>query len=228
MNKVITIYILNRKQNSAVWIASFASIALLLLRVKITHSMYLLFLIWNLFLAIVPYLLSSSIYNKFFNANKKIQNTISLFAWLLFIPNTFYILTDFTHLHFKSIFQFGLDMLIISSFSFVGFYAGLLSLNQIHRLTLAKYGHKTGNLFILSISFLSAFGIYLGRVLRFNSWDIISKPLVLANHSISALFNIETVIYTLQLGTIILISYILFFYWKQNNFISIKTKNNTD
>ena len=218
MNKILTIYILNRKQNASIWFVSIASIALLLLRVKITHSMYLLFLIWNLFLAIIPYVLSSNIYNNFFDSTKKIQNIISLFIWLLFIPNTFYILTDFTHVHFKSVFQFGLDILIFTSFSLAGFYAGLLSFNQIHQLTIAKYGRKIGNLFIIFISFLSAFGIYLGRVLRFNSWDIISKPIALTYRSIQALFNLETFIYTFQLGIIILISYLLFYHLKQNKF----------
>lgn len=218
MNKLITIYVLNRKQNTTIWLLSIVSIALLLLRVKITHSMYLLFLIWNLFLAVIPYFLSSNIYANFFNPNKKIQNTISAIIWLLFIPNTFYILTDFTHLHFKNIFQYGLDMLIISSFSFAGFYAGLLSLHHIHQLVFAKYGSKVSNLFIVNISFLSAFGIYIGRILRFNSWDIISKPIHLANTSIKALFNLETILYTFQLGIIILASYIIFYRWKQDKF----------
>jgi uncharacterized membrane protein len=215
MNKIITIYVLNHKQDTAVWLVSVLAITLLLLRVKITHSIYLLFLIWNLFLAIVPYFLSSSIYNNFFDKGKKIQNIFLALVWLLFIPNTFYILTDFTHLHFKNTFQFVLDILIISSFSFTGFYLGLLSLYHIHQLAMAKYENKLGNLFIVIISFLSAFGIYLGRVLRFNSWDIISKPMQLASTSINALFNLETIIYTLQLGTLILISYIVFYQWKQ-------------
>ena len=218
MNKVVTLYILNRKQDTAVWLASLVAITLLLLRVKITHSMYLLFLIWNLFLALVPYFLSSSIHNNFFDSNKKIQNSIYTLIWLLFIPNTFYILTDFTHLHYYNALQFGLDLLIISSFSFAGFYVGLLSLHHMYLLTIAKYGEKIGNFFILSISFLSAFGIYLGRVLRFNSWDIISKPIVLFNTSIYALFSFETIIYTLQLGILILVSYTLFYHWKRKNF----------
>jgi uncharacterized membrane protein len=216
MNKIITIYILNRKQDTAVWLVSVLAITLLLLRVKITNSTFLLFLIWNLFLAYIPYFLSSSIFKNFFNKSKKTQNSLYGLVWLLFIPNSFYILTDFTHLHFKTTFQFSLDMLIISSFCFVGFYVGLLSIHTIRQLVIAKYGNTKGNIFILIISYLSAFGIYLGRVLRFNSWDIISKPIQLAYTSIYALFSFETIIYTLQFGTIILISYILFYYWKQN------------
>ena len=215
MNKIITIYILNRKQDTTVWLVSVLAITLLLLRVKITNSTYLLFLIWNLFLAYIPYFLSSSIYKNFFNTSKKTQNSFYGLVWLLFIPSSFYILTDFTNLHFRTTFQFSLDMLIISSFSFVGFYVGLLSIHTIRQLVIAKYGNTKGNIFILTISFLSAFGIYLGRVLRFNSWDIISKPIQLAYTSIYALFSLETIIYTLQLGTIILISYVLFYYWKQ-------------
>ena len=78
MNKFITIYILNRKQDTAVWLVSLVAITLLLLRVKITHSMYLLFLIWNLFLAFIPYFLSSNIYNNFFDRSKKTQNNIMI------------------------------------------------------------------------------------------------------------------------------------------------------
>ena len=215
MNKIITIYILNRKQDTTVWLVSVLAITLLIQRIKITNSTYLLFLIWNLFLAYIPCFLSSSIYKNFFNTSKKIQNSFYGLIWLLFIPNSFYILTDFTHLHFRTTFQFSLDILIISGFSFVGFYVGLLSIHTIRQLVIAKYGNTKGNIFILTISFLSAFGIYLGRVLRFNSWDIISKPIQLAYTSIYALFSLETIIYTLQLGTIILISYVLFYYWKQ-------------
>lgn len=218
MNKIITIYVLNRKQDTLIWLASIVAITLLLLRVKITHTMYLLFLIWNLFLAIIPYVLSSNIYSNFFDSTKKFQNCVSAFIWVLFIPNTFYILTDFTHLHFKDSLQFGLDLLILSSFSFAGFYIGLLSLHHIHQLTMAKYGNKMGYLFIVSISFLSAFGIYLGRVLRYNSWDIISKPIALVYTSIEALFRIETIIYTIQFGLMILISYIIFFNLKVKNY----------
>lgn len=225
MNKIVTLYILNRKQETTVWLVSLVAITLLLLRVKITHSMYLLFLIWNLFLAIVPYFLSSSIHTNFFDKGKKMLNTFYALIWFLFIPNTFYILTDFTHLNFNTTFQFGLDLLIISSFSFAGFYVGLLSLYHMHQLTIAKYGYKAGNLFIVIISFLSAFGIYLGRVLRFNSWDIVTKPLKLAHNSIYALFSFETIMYTLQLGIIILISYIIFYYWKQNKLNYIKSNN---
>lgn len=221
MNKIVTIFIFNRKQNTAIWLVSIASIALLLLRVKITHSTFLLFLIWNLLLAIIPYILSSNILENFFKKNKKFQNAVSIFTWFLFIPNSFYILTDFTHLHYTTGFQFGLDMLIISCFSSAGFYAGLLSIHQIHKLSIAKYGNQIGHFFIMAISFLSAFGIYLGRILRFNSWDILSKPMQLAYHSIHSLFSLETIIYTFQIGTIILISYYIFYYWKQNNFNKI-------
>lgn len=217
MNKIISIYLFKRKQDNILWLASITAIALLLARVKITHSMYLLFLIWNLFLAIIPYILSSSIQSNLFEKNKKIQNTILVCTWLIFIPNAFYIITDFTHLHYHNPFQYGLDFLIISSFTITGFYIGLQSVYQMHQLVFSKYGSKIGNIFILIISFMSAFGIYLGRILRFNSWDIITKPFALVYQSVYALFNLETIIYTSQLGIITFLSYIVFYKWKQKN-----------
>ena len=109
MNKLITIYVLNKKQNSSLFILSILSIVLLLLRVKITHSIYLLFLLWNLFLALIPYSISSYIKFDFSIKRSNIKNLIYLIIWLLFIPNTFYLITDFVHLHDNNILQYIFD-----------------------------------------------------------------------------------------------------------------------
>lgn len=209
MNKLITIYVLNKKQNSSLFLLSILSIVLLLLRVKITNSMYLLFLLWNLFLALIPYSISSYIKFNFSIKRSNLKNLIYLISWLLFIPNTFYLITDFVHLHNNNFLQYIFDFTLLSSFTIAGFYFGILSIYDIHKLTKSNYSIIISNAFIISISYLCAFGIYLGRILRFNSWDIISIPSKLFYSIINCLFEIETIIFTIELGSLILISYLI-------------------
>lgn len=212
MNKIISLYIFEKKQETNIWLLSITAFLLLLLRVKITHSMYLLFLIWNLFLAIIPNIISTTFNKTLIQKNKKLQNTLLVLIWILFLPNTFYILTDFTHLHFQNKFQFVLDILILSSFSITGFYLGLHSILHVHTIIRTKYSKKIEILFIVSICFISSFGVYLGRVLRFNSWDNITKPVALLSTSLATIYSTEAIVYTIKLGGIILISYLL---WHQ-------------
>jgi uncharacterized membrane protein len=208
MNKLLTLYLFDKKQDTALVLLGLQSIALMLLRVKLTHDMYLLFLIWNLFLAYVPYFLSSKI-------KTTVPNTFSfyiiLLSWLLFLPNTFYLITDFVHLHHINSRQYVFDIVLLSSFTLAGFYAGLLSLTDIHQVLQMKYSTKNCWLIIILIIYLSAFGIYLGRMLRFNSWDVLSCPVSLIYHSSKSMFNSETVLFTVALGTFLLLIYGGFF-----------------
>lgn len=204
MNKILTLYICNKKQNSNLILLAFLSLILILLRVKITHDFYLLFLLWNLALAYLPYMLSS-----------KIKSTmpgtytfyVLLIGWLLFIPNSFYLLTDFVHLHYSNSLQYLFDAMILTCFTVAGFYAGIVSMLQIHALLEIKYSQKTCNYLIIILCYLISFGIYLGRILRFNSWDILSKPVALFWNILKSLLHIEAYLFTIVMGTLILLIY---------------------
>lgn len=206
MNKLITIYFFNKKQDAVLIHLSILSIALVLVRIKITHSYYLLFMVWNLLLAILPYTLSTLI-NRDYGWNfKNPKNAILLLTWVLFLPNSFYMITDFVHLHHKSVLQFSYDFMLLSSFTIIGFYTGILSIYRIYEVVYIQFKRKIANGFLIAICYLSAHGIYLGRVLRFNSWDVIKNPLPLFNSVIQSLFKTETILFNLILGTIILLS----------------------
>lgn len=215
MSKILSIYFLNKKQNPVLILLAILSLTLILLRVKITQEVYLLFLIWNLFLAYIPYFVSSEIKNI-------VPGTFTFYSvlliWLLFLPNSFYLITDFVHLHHVTKFQFLFDAVLLSSFTVAGFYSGILSLFNIHFLLQMKYSLQKSWILIGIIAYLSAFGIYLGRILRFNSWDILRHPFSLFSNSYKSFQNTETILFTVVLGTFILISYCLaysFLYKKQ-------------
>ncbi|UPT71301.1 MAG: DUF1361 domain-containing protein [Flavobacterium sp. JAD_PAG50586_2] len=204
MNKILTIYLFNRKQNPNLIILSVISILLMLLRVKLTYNMYLLFLIWNLFLGYVPYFMSSQLKSTVPGTYKFY---LLLIGWLLFIPNSFYLLTDFVHLHHHSDLQYIFDALLLTFFSIAGFYAGISSMLHIHGLLEMKYSSQKSKYVMITLCYLSSFGVYLGRILRFNSWDIVSNPIKLFSNILSSLQHFQTYEFVTLFGTFILIVY---------------------
>ena len=206
MNKILTVYLFNRKQNSNLVVLGLIAVSLILLRVKLMHEIYLLFLIWNLLLGYLPYLLS-------FEMKSTVPGTFKFyllfFGWLLFLPNSFYLLTDFKHLHHNSNLQLLYDTLLFSSFSIAGFYAGIASLLHINWLLEMKYSINKSKFIIAVFCYLSGFGVYLGRMLRFNSWDILSNPLKLLLTIIKSTLSFEAYQFSFLFGTFIMTIYII-------------------
>ncbi|MBF4983084.1 DUF1361 domain-containing protein, partial [Nonlabens mediterrranea] len=81
---------------------SFTSIMLLAVRMKITHDFYMLFLVWNLFLALLPYGISlwfeTSIASAFSTVIIRWFTVPVFIIWLLVLPNAPYIITDLIHI----------------------------------------------------------------------------------------------------------------------------------
>jgi uncharacterized membrane protein len=211
MNKILTIYFFNKKQNTSLVMLAMLSVTLMLLRVKLTHDIYLLFLIWNLFLGYIPYFLSSELK---ITVPGTLKFYLLFFGWLLFLPNSFYLLTDFVHLHHNSDLQYLFDALLLACFSIAGYYSGISSLLHLHQLLEMKYSDKNARRLIVIICYLSSFGVYLGRILRFNSWDILSNPVELFANIFASIMAFETYRFSFFFGTFIVIvygiSYLLF------------------
>lgn len=136
-----------------------------------------LFLIWNFFLAAVP-LLISSLMLEMKNHRYPVHNIRVLgFFWLMFLPNAPYMLTDYIHLSISRGTMIWLDMLTISWFAVSAFIIAIISLNDVATLLSEKYTTLQVSAIVFSICLISGFGIYLGRDLRFNSWDIFAHPM---------------------------------------------------
>src|SRR6476661_5843672 len=74
-----------------IFICALFSMGLLFFRVGYTGQFSFLFLAWNLFLALIPYTISLRI--KDISGNRLLFG-VAFTTWLLFLPNSFYILTD--------------------------------------------------------------------------------------------------------------------------------------
>ncbi len=154
------------------------SFTLTVFRVYYSRTLEFLFLNWNLFLAFIPWFLSSVII--LFNLKKnKILLTLLLITWILFFPNSPYILTDLFHLGKSQHAPVWYDLILILSFAGTGLLLGFMSLMDIEKI-LSSYLNKWKIAFsIVAFLFLTGFGVYIGRYLRWNSWDIVSSPVPL-------------------------------------------------
>ena len=152
---------------------------LLLFRMKITHSSYYLFLVWNLFLAGIPFAITQLFKMSSKLRSLKIVGFLGFAAWLLFLPNSPYIITDLVHLHSDRSSLVWLDLFLVFVFAFNGLLLGLLSMLEMFSLIRQRYGNRVARYTLFKVCLLSGYGIYLGRFLRFNSWDITTKPVTL-------------------------------------------------
>ena len=134
------------------------------------------FLIWNLFLGYIPYAISRWMQRRNDWKNNRLLFGICLIVWLLFIPNSFYIITDLFHLGTFNRMPLWFELTVILSFAWNGLLLGVLSVHQIEKLIMVSLSKGARFLFIYPVMFLNALGVYIGRYMRFNSWDVITNP----------------------------------------------------
>lgn len=130
MKIIIDTYLSNKKTNSLLLFLSIYCGILLLFRVKITHSIFYFFLVWNLFLGAVSYLILVFAKEKIQLLENVKTRIIVFLSWLLFLPNSFYILTDFVHLQKGNPDLFWFDLILLFSFASLGFLFGLLAIQE--------------------------------------------------------------------------------------------------
>lgn len=199
----------NRKMNSILLLFTIYCFILLIVRVKLTHSIYMFFLVWNLFLAFVPYFFISYLKAHISLQKSKIKTLMLLFGWLLFLPNSFYLLTDLIHLTQSSAHLFWFDLVVYSSYALIGFTIGIISLLEFESILKNYISSLITQLIIPIICFLNGVGIYLGRVLRYNSWDIMSNPVELIKDIVTSLLSTHSLLFSFYFGAYIYLFYCL-------------------
>jgi len=197
------------------------SLFLNIFRIIIWGKFSFIYILWNIFLAILPFIVSSSLLNA--NNNKGLTNTIFIicgFIWLLLIPNAPYIITDFIHIGEVRAVPALYDSFLIFSSALTGLLLGMYSINHIEVILKTRYSKKISSIIMMLTIFIISFGMYLGRFLRFNSWDVFARPeaFFLGVKEIFTNINnlVEALLYTILFFFFILLTYIS---WK-----SIQTK----
>lgn len=158
-------------------------------------------LLYNVALAIIPSLFLYKYKNfKSETFNRMVSPSIlMLFLGFIFMPNSFYILTDIIHVAVTRFYSIGykghkefflmpghyLNLFNIFLAAVIGLVLGLKQVRRINEII-----YRTNNMLIISAvtaceSVLIGYAIYIGRFIRLNSWDIFSVPNILFNHNIS-------------------------------------------
>lgn len=154
------------------------AVAVLAARIYTTRSMQFAFLVWNLFLAWIPYVLSLVAVAAAPRLKKtRLVLLAPLFAaWLLFFPNAFYVVTDLVHLAPRGHVPLWFDIGLLATTAWTGTFLATTSLRAMHGIVHARFGWAIGWCFAISCLCLGALGIYLGRFWRWNSWDMVLRP----------------------------------------------------
>lgn len=152
------------------------SCALIFLRVQWTGSPYFLFLVWNLFLACVPVFASRLLFRAHQRKAPDLTQLGLVCIWLLFLPNAPYILTDLVHLQSEHTPLYWYDLGMLLSCAGTGLLLGYSSLFDVHKVFEERFGARFGWTIVVVALIASGFGVYLGRVMRWNSWDVVTNP----------------------------------------------------
>lgn len=147
-------------------------------------------LVWNLFLAWVPYGIGRCIGRL---AARTPSGTgllvVPTLVWLLFLPNAPYVVTDFVHLaRFPPLLWLPAGLFILG-FAVVALLLGAFTLYDVHGVVQQRLGRSWGWAFALTVCLLSGLGVWMGRVLRWNSWDALHSPVVVLERTLERLFS---------------------------------------
>ncbi|WP_099187824.1 DUF1361 domain-containing protein [Tepidibacter mesophilus] len=180
--------------------------------------------IWNLFLAWIPFMFALIVHNRYYKGRGHINNIVMFICmciWLLFYPNSPYIITDFIHistskyifkiedtLEFQRNFWIWYDFILIAFYALIGYLLGVASLYLNQIIVKDKFNSFVSWIFVSIVSFLAGYGIYLGRFVRFNSWDIVSNPMKLFGYIVNS-FKLEAIYFSLMFGMVLLFTYVL-------------------
>jgi len=188
---------------------------LVVVRRHVAHRQSYPFIPWNLFLACVPYGVSLCAALLQHVAPRRPWLLPPLYGlWLLFLPNAPYLLTDFIHLQDNATLQIWYDTTLLTTYAVTGYMLALVSLSLMHRLVRDALGWGAGWLFVVGSLVLAGIGVHLGRVQRYNSWDVVTHPRAMMADIVLPLFHPfmhpHTTFNALYYATILLVGYVAF------------------
>ena len=186
------------------------------------NQTYFNFLIWNLFLGWIPFLFSSITYGL---SRLKWKGALllaipSAMMWLLFFPNSSYIITDLLHLTTRSSryfsqntteYKYWYDLMVVLMFVWAGLLVGFVSMYQIQQVIYERWGRALSWIFVIGGTALASYGVLLGRVYRLNSWDAFTNRDLLVSLMQESVRR-PSLAFCMFFGTFLLTVYLTFYY----------------
>lgn len=204
---------------AALVVASVTCSALVAARVSHTGRLTYTFLVYNLALAWIPVGFAAAAYalGALRSRGAAVLAVLCSAGWLLFFPNAPYLVTDLVHLRVNANRLFWFDVLTLPAFAWTGMALGFLSLFLMQRLVEDHAGRTWSWLFVGAALAAGAFGIYLGRFRRWNSWDVLVDPAALGADVLRTLLhpfqNAAVAAFCAVLAGVMLVAYLVFYAW---------------
>jgi uncharacterized membrane protein len=184
-------------------------------RVYLIRKVRYQFLIWNLFLAWLPYIFSLAV-----SGIHQVRSRwwwallIPGTLWLVFLPNAFYIVTDFIHLTDHPSIPKWYDAGLLAITSWTGIFLAVVSLYTIQQIVKSYLGNLVSWGFSMIVIGLSGYGVYLGRFLRWNSWNLFFDPVEILSDSYylfrNPMANKDIIGFIVMYTSLFLVTYLTF------------------
>lgn len=188
-------------------LSSLLGVAFFAVRALWSDSFYHKFLMWNLFLAWIPFL-CALLMVAFYRARAAAWLYVVPFSlWLLFFPNAAYLVTDLYNLHQFPNVPLWYDIAFFATMAWTGLLLAVAALFIVQRMVKQSYGWVASWLVVLLAVGLNGVGIYLGRFLRWNSWDVVTDPIAVMQDAITPFLH--PIAYRQPVAIIIVFSAIL-------------------
>lgn len=168
---------LRRQEVLPLVLASALGCAMLAGRIYLTHTLGYAHMVWNVFLAWLPYLFSRwALRISRRCPGRLLPLLVPGLLWLVFLPNAPYLLTEFVHLQEIPAHAPWYDAALLVAFAWAGCFLAVRSIDVMHAIAARFVGRAAGWLFVVTTAVLAGLGVYLGRYLRWNSWDLFVEP----------------------------------------------------
>jgi uncharacterized membrane protein len=154
--------------------ASGISCGLLLVQVQEPHVFHYWYMAWNLALAWIPMVLAVAFSTVAVQRRGDVARLTLFVAWLLFLPNAPYMATDVIHLQYGPVPP--VHYVMFAAFALTGLVLGLGSVYVVHCALWARWGRHNVAPVVYGCLVLCGIGLYLGRVVQVNSWDVFVAP----------------------------------------------------
>lgn len=144
---------------------------------------------WNIMLVFVPWVAATALRKLYLRTGlrrpiNKLLALVIFFVWLLFIPNTAYIISEVRHLldycprnaQFQVCEKNAWMSIFFFTYSAIGWIFFVYLLSQMESLLRMMYGKVFSRVFSFIMIPLISLGFLLGLVNRWNSWEFFIYP----------------------------------------------------
>lgn len=187
-------------------VMSALAVLLSIIRLVITGNPFHVYLGWNLFLGWIPIGLALLAEQR---VNSRWKTLIISALWLLFFPNSPYVITDLVHLRPGNYALFWHDAIMIFTYAMVSLACGLISLYWMQKVWTKVFSARISFVLLLTVFPLTGYGIYLGRVQRWNSWDLFTQPKQLLINALLSFHSTTAWVITIEFAILLAVMYLL-------------------